>query len=385
MPRRKTKTRSVFITTEPEWKTLKLLTDVQEREIAFKQCEYFVRTEIKSKQTVSAAKDWIKNKSGWDKKEIELILSNPDWAFTSCGNSFFIESKLGYMTEGFLNHLEKRKVEWIERGKKTILEKKEKQKEKPIVTIKQRMQEQITDLLGDFESYLDDFITGDKSVNDFDPYKMMISYQPAIKANHAKLIIESYEDAKAEAVEVIEWQDEDIKEGYSFMNPKMRKEYLTFFEKIETACETFINKAKTTRKAKKPRARSKESIIKKLKYLEAFGELGLASIEPTDIVNCNELWVYNTKNRKIGVYHAKSKDPKAMNRPGAGLMVKGTTIQDFDPDESLQKTLRKPEEQINNWTGKAKTKFSKAFDELTTTGTKMNGRINEHCILLTTF
>jgi len=385
MPRRKTKTRSVFITTEPEWKTLKLLTDVQEREIAFKQCEYFVRTEIKSKQTVSAAKDWIKNKSGWDKKEIELILSNPDWAFTSCGNSFFIESKLGYMSEGFLNHLEKRKEEWITRGKKTILEKKEKQKEKPIVTIKERMKEQITDLLGDFESYLDDFITGDKSVNDFDPYKMMISYQPAIKANHAKLIIESYEDAKAEAVEVIEWQDEDIKEGYSFMNPKMRKEYLTFFEKIETACETFINKAKTTRKAKKPRARSKESIIKKLKYLEAFGELGLASIEPTDIVNCNELWVYNTKNRKIGVYHAKSKDPKAMNRPGAGLMVKGTTIQDFDPDESLQKTLRKPEEQINNWTGKAKTKFSKAFDELTTTGTKMNGRINEHCILLTTF
>jgi len=385
MPRRKTKTRSVFITTEPEWKTLKLLTDVQEREIAFKQCEYFVRTEIKSKQTVSAAKDWIKNKSGWDKKEIELILSNPDWAFTSCGNSFFIESKLGYMSEGFLNHLEKRKEEWITRGKKTILEKKEKQKEKPIVTIKERMKEQITDLLGDFESYLDDFITGDKSVNDFDPYKMMISYQPAIKANHAKLIIESYEDAKAEAVEVIEWQDEDIKEGYSFMNPKMRKEYLTFFEKIETACETFINKAKTTRKARKPRARSKESIIKKLKYLEAFGELGLASIEPTDIVNCNELWVYNTKNRKIGVYHAKSKDPKAMNRPGAGLMVKGTTIQDFDPDESLQKTLRKPEEQINNWTGKAKTKFSKAFDELTTTGTKMNGRINEHCILLTTF
>jgi len=385
MPRRKTKTRSVFITTEPEWKTLKLLTDVQEREIAFKQCEYFVRTEIKSKQTVSAAKDWIKNKSGWDKKEIELILSNPDWAFTSCGNSFFIESKLGYMSEGFLNHLEKRKEEWITRGKKTILEKKEKQKEKPIVTIKERMKEQITDLLGDFESYLDDFITGDKSVNDFDPYKMMISYQPAIKANHAKLIIESYEDAKAEAVEVIEWQDEDIKEGYSFMNPKMRKEYLTFFEKIETACETFINKAKTTRKARKPRARSKESIIKKLKYLEAFGELGLASIEPTDIVNCNELWVYNTKNRKIGVYHAKSKDPKAMNRPGAGLMVKGTTIQDFDPDESLQKTLRKPKEQINNWTGKAKTKFSKAFDELTTTGTKMNGRINEHCILLTTF
>ena len=75
------------------------------------------------------------------------------------------------------------------------------------------MQEQITDLLGDFEAYLDDFISGEKTVKDFDPYKMMLSYQPAIKANHAKLIVESYECAKLEAIEVVEWQDEDIKEG----------------------------------------------------------------------------------------------------------------------------------------------------------------------------
>ena len=30
-------------------------------------------------------------------------------------------------------------------------------------------------------------------------------------------------------------------------------------------------------------------------------------------------------------------------------------------------------------------KFAKEFESLTTTGTKMNGRINEHTILLTTF
>ena len=74
-----------------------------------------------------------------------------------------------------------------------------------------------------------------------------------------------------------------------------------------------------------------------------------------------------------------------MNRPGSGLMVKGTTIQDFDPDASLQRTLRKPKEQISNWTGKAKTRFAKSFDELTTTAIKMNGRINENTIILKAF
>ena len=115
------------------------------------------------------------------------------------------------------------------------------------------------------------------------------------------------------------------------------------------------------------------------------GALGIASISPTDVVYANELWVYNTKTRKVGVYHAQSKDPRGLGRPGAGLMIKGTTIQDFDPDLSLQKTLRKPAEQINNWTGKAKTKFAKAIDEVKTTPTKLTGRINDSTILLQVF
>ena len=48
-------------------------------------------------------------------------------------------------------------------------------------------------------------------------------------------------------------------------------------------------------------------------------------------------------------------------------MVKGTTFQDFNPETSVQKTLRKPAEQISNWTGNAKTKFAKTFDEVKTT------------------
>ena len=68
-----------------------------------------------------------------------------------------------------------------------------------------------------------------------------------------------------------------------------------------------------------------------------------------------------------------------------GLMVKGTTIQDFCEESSLQKTLRKPKEQISNWTGKAKTKFQKSFDELKTTPIKMNGRLNDNTIILMAF
>lgn len=385
MPRKKTKTRSVYVTKEPDWKALRLVEGVEEQRQAFRSCEYFVRTEIKSSKTTSIVKEWIKNKSGWSKEEVKLILANPDWAFSAAGTACYVEYKLGYMPAEIIQHYEKRKEEWIKRGKELIKEKKEAQAEKPkrVITIKERMADQLLELFGEWENKIDQLTTGELDVKKFDPYKEMKAYHHDIKANHAKLIVESYEANKAEAKEVLEWTDPDIKEGYSFMTPKMRKDFVAFFDKIDTACETILNEAKSNRKARKPRARSKESIVKKLKFLESFSELGIASVHPTDVVHCNELWVYNTKNRKLGVYHARNKDPRNMGRDG--LMVKGTTIKDFDEELSTQKTLRKPADMINNWTGSAKTKFAKAYDDLTTTPIKMNGRINEHTILLKTF
>ena len=64
MPRKK-KERSIYVTKEPDWKTLREVTDPEKQEKAFHSCEYFVRTEISRKKMVNAAKHWVKEKSGW--------------------------------------------------------------------------------------------------------------------------------------------------------------------------------------------------------------------------------------------------------------------------------------------------------------------------------
>lgn len=386
MARRKIKTRSIYVTKEPDWKTIRLLTDPAEQESAFKSCEYFVRTEIAKKKLVTACKNWVKEKSGWTKEEIKTVCACPDWSFSSAGISLFIEYKIGYMPESIKQHYhEKRKPEWLKRGSHELAQKKEKAKANPskVISIQERMKMQVENLCADWEHKVDCFVDGTFTLNEFDPYKDMLVYQPEIKAAHATLIKQDFEPAYQEALEVKEWSDPDIKEGYSHFTAKMRKEFVEFFEKINTACDTITETKKSTRKARKPRARSKESIIKKLKLQLNCPELGIASIHPTEVVHANEIWVYNTKTRKLGVYHAINKDPRGMGRDG--LMVKGTTIQDFDQEISVQKTLRKPKEQIKNWQGSAKTKFAKAFDELTTTGIKMNGRINDNTIILQAF
>lgn len=381
------KQRSVYVTKEPEWKTLKLITEVEEQEATFRSCEYFVRTEISKTKGMPVVKDWIKNHSGWEKEDIKFILANPDWALSSSITPIYTWYKLTYMPAKVREHLERRREEWIQRGKPLYKEKKEAAKEKklkPVISIQERMKDQISDLCAEFEYFIDLLIDGEKTVKQFDPYKMMIGYQPEIKGPHAKLIKEDFEPQYAEAQEVKEWKDEDIKEAYAHMDAKMRKAFVEVFEKINTACDTIIQTKATTRKARKPKARSKEAIVKKLKYAVNFPELGLASLHPTDIVYANEVWVYNTKTRKIGVYKAKNVDPRNMQRPGTGIMVKGTTLQDFDEESSVQKTLRKPPEMIKNFDG-GKLKCKKSFEELTTTPTKLNGRFNEHTIILRTF
>ena len=161
------------------------------------------------------------------------------------------------------------------------------------------------------------------------------------------------------------------------MDAKTRKQYLAFYEKINTACDTFINTGKAQRKTRKPKAVSKDKLVDKLMFQVNDSELGIASINPAEIIDASEVWVYNTKNRKLGVYRVGGLAP--------GLTVKGTTIKDFDVSKSVQKTLRKPPEQIKSFTGNARTKYQKSFDEIKTTDTKLNGRLNETTIILKAF
>ena len=380
------KQRSVYVTKEPDWKSLRLIEDKEKQDEAFRSCEYFARTEIASKKKVESTRKWIKERSGWSEEDIKIILANPDWAFSG-SSTFWIYEKLGYIPEKLESYHLKRKEEWLKRGKVVIAEKKEKAESKPVkpkISIQDRMKQQVSDLCGEFEGFIDDLIDGDKTIKDFDPYKMMLVYQPEIKGPHAKIIKEEFEGQHKEALEVKEWKDDQIKEAYSHMDVKMRKAFVQVFEKINTACDTIIQTKATTRKARKPKARSKETIVKKLKFAVNDPSLGLASLPATDIVYANEVWVYNIKTRKIGVYKARNIDPKGLARPGTGLMVKGTTLQDFDPETSVQKTLRKPAEMIKNFDA-GKLKCKKSFEELTTTPTKLNGRFNEHTIILRTF
>ena len=63
------------------------------------------------------------------------------------------------------------------------------------------------------------------------------------------------------------------------------------------------------------------------------------------------------------------------------MSIKGTTITGFN-GTSVQKTLRKPKDQIDAFKNSGKVLLKKYMDTINAVETKLNGRINEQTILL---
>jgi hypothetical protein len=230
-----------------------------------------------------------------------------------------------------------------------------------------RMTEEIEDALEGFQA----------DPENFDPkaFKMLnLLKGKEVKAAHARIIKTLYSRDLAELEELASGKaDEQLREGYSHRSKKQIKNLIAFYQEIMSACDMLAQEAKVNRAPRKTKAVPKEKLVAKLKYMKTNEPLKLVSINPTDILGCGELWVYNTKNRKLGRYVAAEFQT---------LGVKGTTITGFDEFKSVCKTLRKPEEKLKEFKAAGKVQLRKFLDDINATDTKMNGRINEEIILL---
>jgi len=211
----------------------------------------------------------------------------------------------------------------------------------------------------------------------FDPkaFKMLnLLKGKGAKAAHARIIRDFYARDLAELNELASGEgDEQLKEGYKHRSRKQIKNFISFLQEIESACNMLMQEAKVNKKPRKTKAVSKDKLIAKLKYKKTDEPLKLVSVNPADIIGAQELWVFNSKTRKLGKYVAEEFKE---------LGVKGTTITGFSEMKSVQKTLRKPVEQLAAFKAAGKVVLRKFLEDINAVDTKMNGRLNEETILL---
>jgi len=230
-----------------------------------------------------------------------------------------------------------------------------------------RMTEEIEDAIESFQA----------DPENFDPkaFKLLnLLRGKGVKAAHARIIKDFYSSDLNELTELASGKGcEQLREGYSHRSRKQIKNLIAFYQEIHAACDMLMQEAKVNRAPRKTKAVSKDKVVAKLKYKKSDEALKLVSINPADIIGTKELWVYNTKSRKLGRYLAKEYSE---------LGVKGTSITGFDEHKSVMKTVRKPEEKLKEFKAAGKVQLRKFLDEINATEAQMNGRINEEIILL---
>jgi len=240
-----------------------------------------------------------------------------------------------------------------------------------VISIQQRMEEKAHDLAGEIEGAIDDFVlNGCKS--DFSTKNYLLANQVA--GPIAKRIGELFVDTAKEIEEAIAGDDEQLVEGYSHFTKRELKKFSEFVQTIIADCQQMVQTAKANRAPRKRKEISPIKMVSKMKFLREFPELGLKSITPQTIIGSSEVWFYNTKYRRFGVYKAEN----------GTVSVKGTTIVGFDIKESKAFTLRKPEEFFKDLS-LGKRALSNAIKTLKTKPSNPNGRINEETIILGAF
>ena len=243
-----------------------------------------------------------------------------------------------------------------------------------VPTIQERVREAAMRMTEEIENAVESFHADAEA---FDPKAFkMLNLLKAVeaKAAHARIIKEFYSKDLAELEELASGKaDEQLKEGYSHRSRKQIKNLIAFYQEITAACTMLAQEAKVNKKPRAKKAVPAEKIVAKLKFMKTNEPLKLVSINPVDIIGAGELWVYNTKSRKLGKYVAAEFNT---------LGVKGTTITGFNETASVCKTLRKPEEKLKEFKAAGKVQLRKFLDDINATDTKMNGRLNEEIILL---
>lgn len=356
--------------TKPDFETLKRT----ERDYMsnYYRISSYMRTEMSNKDMKAHALKWLKKNT---KHDLTLIKDLPDWRFETLGRLTCILNNGGEIPEtgpAFIERTVAQLQEIAANKEALVVVEVEATPTGPKKNIQDYMREQVSLVAEEVDAYVDALITGETKAA---PAVISLMRQHEFKPAHARLMHKGYKPALQELIDVSEKKDDELTEGYRLSKPILKK-LITFYTDVLSACDMLVDSQKAAKKPRKKKAVDKNKVVAKVKYQKEDATLSVASISPAEIIGAQEVWVYNTKTRKIGVY---------VSFDQAGIGVKGTSLTNISSDKSLQKTLRKPALQIKEFKKNTAKTMRSAYDAVKTAEVKLNGRLNETTILLKAF
>jgi hypothetical protein len=343
----------------------------------------YYRTEYKASDLKPAVVKWMMA-NDYPKSVVEQFKKSKDWRcnLTMGSIASCLLRGMPAVRADFNNG--RNTAEWlgtqiadvIENSKSDVeeIEEKEAKSTAPQISIQDRVREATLPMTEEIETAIESWQTDPDNFNPKAFKVLNLLKGKQAKAAHARVIRDFYARDLIELEELAGGNaDEQLREGYSHRSKKQIRTFIEFLREVNEACTMLMQEAKVTRKPRARKAVPAEKVVAKMKYMKTFEPLKLVSVNPTDVLGAKELWIYNTKYRKLGRYIAADFQE---------LGVKGTSITGFDEAKSVCKTLRKPEEKLKEFKAAGKVQLRKFLEDINATDARMNGRINEETILL---
>lgn len=247
-------------------------------------------------------------------------------------------------------------------------------KDEPVrPNIQDRLRERVVECAGELEGMFDDFVASGAKLNaDFKPVTIMRGLNIAPQMiGHIRDIWTRHREEYEQAVE---GRDADLVKAYDHLTKTQLKACVKFCDLVLDDCGSYVQIKKVERKPRKVKPVSPEKKAAKFKICTEFAELKLKSLPAAQLVDKTEAWLYDTKKRKL-IHVVADEYAKVFT-------VKNNAVVGFSARDTVQKTLRKPAEQLKEITGAGKPAARKAFKEIRATETAWNGRGTENIVIL---
>jgi hypothetical protein len=275
------------------------------------------------------------------------------------------ERELRHITDTIEQHIT------AQRSVKRVVEQAVEEVKKP--NIQDRLRDIMITAAGDLEGMYDELIAADSKLTaDYKPMAVLRGHNvaPAL----VREIRDVWINRRTELAAVAAGDDGQLVEGYGNFSRTQIRNLVKFVDLVVADCDSYVQVKKTERAPRKKKPVSPERVTQRFQYLREFAELKLKSEPVIKLAEATEAWLYDTKKRKLIHVMADSHV--------GSFTVKGTAIIGFDSVQTVQKTLRKPAEQLKEFLAQSVPNARKWFRDLKTTDVKYNGRGSENLVIL---
>ena len=344
-------------------------------ENGFRACRDYFHFELDSKDISRICKEFIRKK--YSKEDAQAILANPEYHFSAydarAAAIFWMSMNFEFESpfEKYPEYIDSVYGDLLESGRKILEEKTE--TDRPVIrlTPQELLRRKVNDTIGrDIDDLEDRWINGE-SVGEIDLYTLFQKHD--LKGAAVPYLQERIEFMRDGYRDAYDKTEECAVEAYENLSRKNLKSRLDICEQMIDDLDKIKSASKATRKTRKPKTRTADKQIGSLKFLKESNEYKLVSIDPLTVPGSLRLYTFNVKTRVLSEYVTTSVN---------GFEIKGTTIQNFDPDQSRSTKLRKPNDFLTYVLKKTPKQIDKEWSKLTTKTNPVNGRINDDTILL---